>query len=289
MFKKSKIIFLSAFLMLPAFFLRAQTLYWSVTYNGSQNAWDESRLLYVDASGNSYFGAYETTATNNDVAIFKYDALGNQLWKAGYNGGWNGIDWANAMAVDASGNLYVTGYVTDPLGTAMVIKFNSSGVYQWIAYFSSTSSDEGAAIVTDGTYVYATSSDFVFSHFNNDYITIKLDCSTGTLQTGWPQWFNGAANNYDVPTGIAIDNSSNVYVTGYSTNSSGNKDIATVAYTTGGVAIAGWPAVYNGSGNGDDVPAQILVKGATIYVTGYCTGSGTNWDMFTTAYTSAGA
>ena len=66
--------------------------------------------LAVDASGNVYVTGY-STGTNGlgDCATIKYDLLGFQLWVKTYNGGADGTDYGNSIAVDGSGNAYVTG------------------------------------------------------------------------------------------------------------------------------------------------------------------------------------
>jgi hypothetical protein len=52
------------------------------------------------------------TNSGNDIVTIKYDKNGNQLWLQRYNGPGNGDDEPSAIAVDASGNVYVTGYET---------------------------------------------------------------------------------------------------------------------------------------------------------------------------------
>ena len=64
----------------------------------------------VDAAGNVYVtGESAGAGFDFDYATIKYDPEGNELWVARYNGPGNGSDVASALAVDAAGNVYVTG------------------------------------------------------------------------------------------------------------------------------------------------------------------------------------
>jgi len=89
---------------------------------------------------------------------------------------------------------------------------------------------------------------------------------------------------------MVVDNSGNVYVTGYSYSSSTNNDYVTIKYNTGGSRL--WLAKYNGPGSGSDVPNAIFVdKAGNVYVTGYSdalTGNFIDDDATTIKYSAQG-
>jgi len=105
---------------------------WVARYNGSGNGEDQANAVAVDSAGNVYVTGF-SYGTLSDYATIKYDSSGNQLWAARYNGPGNDEDRANAMAVDAAGNVYVTGESWDSGVTDYAtIKYDSSGNQVWV-------------------------------------------------------------------------------------------------------------------------------------------------------------
>jgi hypothetical protein len=87
---------------------------WVARYKGPVvGGSDVAYAVAVDGSGNVYVTGFSTgSGTGYDFATIKYNSSGTQQWVDRYNGPGNGNDVPNgpyAIAVDASGNPYVTG------------------------------------------------------------------------------------------------------------------------------------------------------------------------------------
>jgi len=64
--------------------------------------------MAVDGSGNVYVTGYTAIPDYSAYVTIKYNPQGHQEWSAGYNPP-NGASSAAAIAIDHSGNVYVTG------------------------------------------------------------------------------------------------------------------------------------------------------------------------------------
>ncbi len=91
---------------------------WVARYDGPAGGWDEARALALDSEGNVYVTGCswggdpgeEEWGTGHDYTTVKYSPAGEELWVARYDGPAGGTDCANALALDAAGNVYVTGF-----------------------------------------------------------------------------------------------------------------------------------------------------------------------------------
>jgi uncharacterized delta-60 repeat protein len=200
---------------------------WVASYNGPANSSDIAKALAVDAIGNVYVtGRSVGSGTSYDYATIKYNATGVQQWAARYNGPGNSTDGANALALDALGNVYVTGLSvgSETFADYATIKYDANGNQLWEARYSGpgNSFDGANALVVEASgNVYVTGSGI------EDYVTIKYNAA-GVQQ--WLARYNGPGNGLDVATAIALDDNGHVYVTGRSVGNGSDFDYATLKY-----------------------------------------------------------
>jgi hypothetical protein len=293
------------------------TALWAKKIDGEGN---EAGLgVAVDASGNVYVtGRYNTTGITvapgltldaplgtHAVFIIKYNSLGTALWAKQIDG--TGLDIGYGIAVDAPGNVYVTGYydgaaitvdavagvaLDAPLGAAatFLVKYNTFGTALWAKTIDGAGTDVGHGVAVD-----AHGNVYVTGYINASIIvspTITLDAPIAVLAAfvikyntvGTALWANkiddgGASHGY----GIAVDAPGNVYVTGYYNSQSiavsptitldapinGTYAVYIVKYNT--LGIAQWAKTIDGAGN--DQGLGVAVDGSgNVYVTGFYDG-----------------
>ena len=263
---------------------------WSQSYNGTGNYNDAATSIAIDDAKNVYVTGYSYgMGTLNDFATVKYNTNGVQQWIARYNGPGNDNDIITAITV-FNNEIYVTGQSAGS-GTAYdyaTIKYNSSGVQQWIARYNgpSNSNDGATAITTDALgNVYVTGLSYGGTSTSYDFATIKYN-SSGLQQ--WEARYNGTGNGNDGANAVTVDQYFNVYVTGYSVGAGSSLDYTTIKYNSSGVQQ--WFAKYNGTANDIDIGKCIVLNNSgQIIVTGYSRGSGTSLDYVTINYDSLGA
>jgi hypothetical protein len=153
-------------------------------------------------------------------------------WVARYNSPADGDDRADAIAVDASGNVYVTGMSEGDYAT---VKYNSDGNELWVKRYKGYTGTIAIAVDASGNvYVTGTSG----GTLDSAYATVKYDTDGNQL---WLLRYNGPADGGDFASAIAVDASGNVYVTGESSGSGTGYGYATVKYGEG--LPAGWSMI----------------------------------------------
>jgi hypothetical protein len=267
---------------LPSFAQYVDTA-WVRRYNGPENGSDKANALAIDDSGNIYVTgqSYGGVASDDDYVTIKYYPNGDTAWVRRYNGPENLGEWAYAIAVDDSENVYVTGRSWAD-NDYLTIKYYPNGDTAWVRKYNGpgNSIDYSLDIAVDSSRnVYVIGRSYG-SGTAKDYATIKYYPNG---DTAWVRRYNGPGNSHDDGIAIAVYDSGNVYVTGYSFGSGTGYDYATIKYYANGDTA--WVRRYNGPGDSTDWAYAIAVgDSGNVYVTGRSYGSGTDEDYATIKY-----
>lgn len=265
---------------------------WVSRFNGAGNQSDWANAIVTDAGGNVYITGYSTgAATGKDMYTIKYNSSGQVVWSASYNGPVNGGDYSHAIALDAAGNVYVTGRVDfgATLSDIVTIKYNNAGTQQWAAIYGgpANNADEGRSVYVDAAgNVYIAGKTFVTGN-SFDFLAIKYS-SSGVQE--WASTYNGPGNNEDIVNSMAVDNSGNVFVCGASIGLNTGSDFTVVKFNSDGTTS--WVKRYNGTANGGDLAVAIKVDAAGfVYAAGSTDkgASSTRYDFIAIKYSNAGA
>ncbi len=248
---------------------------WVIRENGRGNGPDYAKDIVIDQDGNIIVTGYCDRSlhpdwVDYDFATAKYDNSGNTIWIARYPGLVDENDKAYALALDEAGNVYVTGAGSGHADDYTTIKYNSDGVQQWMAQYTSPGNyyDKPNAIAVDSEgNVYVTGYSNTRSFYNHDYTTIKYNSSG---QEQWIAIYDGTGGEDDEAKAIVVDTDGNVYVTGDCYDEHFSNYCMTIKYDPGGNRV--WTAAYHfqfaniGYAIAEDM---VLDNAGNVYIAGY--------------------
>lgn len=304
--------------------LQAQTPTWLWANRAGGVASEEGTAITVDVLGNTYItGVFSgptcsfgtTTLTNvsfTDVFIAKYDASANLVWAKSAGG--LGYDQSTSIAVDTSGNVFVTGFFnsstitfdTITLSTnagydMFIAKYNSNGSIIWAKNIGGASADYSNSISVDSI-----GNSFITGYFKS--ASIQFGSTTLLNSTfagsnyfvakynsfGNPVWAKAAVSGNVTGNSIKLGNNGNIFATGFfsgtaifdtiTKNSIGSKDIFTSKYDSLGNVV--W--VKSIGGTNEEISYGISTDGYNnSYITGFF--KSLNVTVGTTTFTNSGA
>lgn len=288
---------------------------YSIATDSSGSAYVCSQYTGNATAFNANGTSFATTAPligSVDTCIVKYDTNGTVQWFARL-GSSTAAEIPYAISTDSSGNVYVTGLgqgivtVFNASGTqfgttipntnnndAIIIKYNTNGVVQWVTRIAGSGDDRPYGIVSDSVGNFYVTGRFagqplsiygqsmgLFSSIPNagaqDAFIVKYNTN------GAPQWVGRiASTGIDFGYSTTTDSSGNVYATGYGSGTvtafnangtafattipnSGGSDAYVVKYDTSGNVQ--WLARLAGTSN--DVGLAIVADSTgSVYITG---------------------
>ncbi len=224
---------------------------WATYYGGGIN--ESGFAVAADAVGNVYVAGYTSSYTgiaagghqntyggSADAYLVKFNTDGVRQW-ATYYGGVES-DFANALAIDASGNIYMAGntYSTANIAIggykntygggedAFLVKFNTNGNRLWGTYYGGSGYDEAFSIAGDvsgNVYLagHTESTTGISASGHQNTLAGSMDAFVAKFNTHgdrqWGTYYGGAKSDYGYS--IATDNSRHVYLAGYSQSTTG--------------------------------------------------------------------
>lgn len=231
---------------------------WATFYGGDAEDWAYS--VVTDASNNIFVTGETVSPTfptynagtyyqgsltgDEDVFVLKFNSAGTRLWATFYGG--DNKEGGRGITVDASGNIFVTGYTKSSdfpklnAGTfyqatmsgvqdAFILKFSNTGTRIWATYYGGTAFDIGNSIVCDaGNNIFVTgttkSTNFPILNAGTFYqSTMAGDTDLYVLKftnTGtrlWATYYGGTDADYG--NSIITDANDNIYVGGWTSSS----------------------------------------------------------------------
>jgi uncharacterized delta-60 repeat protein len=263
------------------------TIHKQQNYDGPAND-NFFTAMAIDPDGNVVtLGQSGGVGTYLDFVTTKYDIAGNTLWTRRFDGISHFVDTPAALAVDSAGNVYVAGQSDSKI---TLIKYaKADGNQEWTQqHVGSIYQGRGGLAFDSAGNLYLAGS-MAGSGTGMDFLLVQYNPANGGQI--WERTYNRLKNDQncrDYAKAIATDSAGNILVTGQSALSTGagDNDIATVKYDSGGNFQ--WAASYDG-GNGNDIPVSVKTDSSgNVFVLGDSVGSGTQNDLVTIKYSSAG-
>lgn len=242
--------------------------------------------IAVDPQGNSYIAARTASqgAGSSEFLVAKYNTDGVLQWQRILGGSL--FESTYDIAVDSSGNCYVTGLVESQGAGSydlLIVKYNSSGTLQWQRSLGGSASDIGWGVATSASgNVYVVGQTASQGAGGSDALIVKYN-SSGTLQ--WQRSLGGIGS--DIANAVATDSSENVYVTGYTASQgAGGNDLLIAKYDSNGTIQ--WQRSLGGTGAEEGLFVSVDSLG-DVYVCGSTASQGMgSGDLLLAKYDSTG-
>jgi uncharacterized delta-60 repeat protein len=243
---------------------------------------DGGYAIALDSTGNIYV----TGDSDGSMVVWKYDSNGAPDAAFGTAGiVVHNVASGRGITLDNADNIYVTGGSADGM---IIWKYDSGGTLDpffgtaGIVVHNNARGGAGKDIALDNAgNIYVSGYNIQTAIFNYDMVVWKYK-SDGTLDlsfatAGFVTYDNGG---HDQGDGIVLDNAANIYVTGFSRNTT--DDMVILKYDSGGALDGsfgtGGVVVYDGGGTapgGGDYGRSIVLDSANgIYVAG-----GSSYDL----------
>lgn len=258
-----------------------------VNYNsGREIVTDEQGNIYVTGfyQGTGTFGDQSVTSAGSfDAFVVKYDHAGNALWARSL-GSENG-DYGIGLAIDAGGNIYVTGYFSGTMTTSVgtftslglrdiyLAKFSNDGDLLWVRHAGSPDMNEGNGVAVDninqqvyvtgkfeGTLIFVDTPETLVSAGASDIMVAAYSFDGALI---WANRAGGPEN--EISFALGTDGTGNVYGAANMNGTATFGDFTLTSFGLGDIVVfkldpdGGWLWAKNYGAAGEETGWDIAV------------------------------
>ncbi|MFX1373206.1 MAG: SBBP repeat-containing protein [Promethearchaeota archaeon] len=230
---------------------------WNTSWDIGDNEYGYG-IAVEESTGAIYVTGYNES-TESDVVLIKYDNNGEELWNVTFDNGDN--EFGYDVAIDSLGNVYVAGAngTFYPYWDVLLLKYNSSGHFEWARSWSRQFDDAAWSIDIDtDNNIYLTGTTYTTS---SDLLILKYD-SSGNYKWNSTIYAPESQVGYD----LVLDSMNNIYIAGINGSITTEYDVYTAKFDSSGNQI--WNQTWGQYGLTDQGFGVALDSNNNVYVTG---------------------
>jgi hypothetical protein len=166
----------------------------------------ESNLadIKIDDAGNVYLlGSSMGDDTGNDILTACYDGSSNLLWAQRYDGTAHSNDFPNALALDDSSNVYITGksLYNDSIPEIVVLKYDMNGTLVWSEFYTRKKNEPAQPYILRPNFLhyektFAVQYFYIFGTVGSDIVLLKY--ATNGIRS-WTKTYSSGKGEKDTP------------------------------------------------------------------------------------------
>jgi hypothetical protein len=193
---------------------------WASIYDSPAAGYGRVCKAGIDVQSNIIVTGTSPGLGPGDLCTIKYNTNGTQQWLVRYNFNPAVQLIPTDLKIDNNGNIYILGYNgqsdTSHYNPAFLIKYNSSGVQQWIKHYniSNCMIQSSEMLLDNQGYIYASLGVMLFEAGDN--VLVKFNQNGDTV---WSRTYAHSMNNSTATIKfLAFDNNGNIVMAGSGSN-----------------------------------------------------------------------
>ncbi|MCC7233237.1 MAG: hypothetical protein IT242_09855 [Bacteroidia bacterium] len=238
---------------------------WRRMYDGETNHNETPVDMSLDGWGNVIItGIIQETEKSGDIVVLKYSPDGVLDFAKVFDGPGHKFDAPSSVTTDKRGNIIVTGYVTtaDSGLDLIILRYRPDGSFAWMDRYTTSQMDVGnKALTDDSCNIYIAGNCNVGQH-SSDVVLLKYDSAGARL---WSRVYDGVLGENDAAYTMTMDDSSNVFITGFLNHTHDRSDVPVLEFNRNGILTGEF--MYSG-GISDCYSTRITVEDKSIGIAG---------------------